>query len=182
MPRVKRASDEPVFDAVTNALDEMRGRSVASRDAGRVAKFGRRLEKARQRWDRMTPAERIAWTESYLAEQHRRYTAQPSVPRRESERRDLFAITHVAERNNRRAAKDWRVRAAEKKAAEDERRSEVAARRAAEPVAMPVSRVVRAPSPDTDEKPKRRRRGPAVGSIGYRIPGDPRLYDDDDDR
>lgn len=186
MPRAKRRIDVPVFDPVHNAIEEMRARSGHIPNPKRQEKLRRRLEKARVLWDGMTPTERLEWCETYLREQRQRSMAA-TLPKRESERRDMFAIVHIAERQNRRDAAEYQATVAAREAQEARRRAAAAERQAAEPAPAFVEPL---PSPEpaeptaTDRGKKRSgRRGHRVGVVAIRMPdGTMRapIYDEDD--
>jgi hypothetical protein len=181
MPRAIRRRDEPVFDAERIALDEMRARSPRSSDPRRREKFAQRFEKARARWERMAPAERIAWGEAYLTQRAGAGVLTPRLPARESDRRDLFAVVYVADKERRRYDREARALGEQRRVADERRRAEAAERRAAEPATPPRRRPEPPAAEEAPKRKKRRRRGPAVGLVGYRLPGtDPRLYDLDD--
>lgn len=193
MPRVKRATLEPLRDPVNEALLDMLAlidKSLpaepgAELDAAHSAKFDRKMDKARAMWDRLTPAERKAWSDDYYREAYRR-DPRTKRPGRESEIRELFAVVHVAERTSAKWTKQATKAAAEAeverlrlKAATAARRREIADEKAVARTTRPSAAPER--TADGDEPPKRRKRrvGP-IGSAGFQIGGRFYAHPEDD--
>jgi hypothetical protein len=100
MPRARRVRDEVTFDP---ALEQIRESLRAfGRDPDAPARpwpaWDKAQAKAVKAWDRMTVAERLAWFSDHLSVVRRRYNEGASLPRRESDRRDLYAVAVAAQR------------------------------------------------------------------------------------
>ncbi|NLA10337.1 MAG: hypothetical protein GX871_09080 [Microbacteriaceae bacterium] len=156
------------------------GMTQAKLDAEKArsaAKWARRKAKALAKWDRMTILERKAWADTYYLEARRqRPNAKPAPA---AELPLLFAIITTAERRAAKAAKRpvvdrYTLHRAAAGMGDDQPR---ATRPSPAPEAPPADT-----EPPNREKPRKRRRGPAVGPIGYQIDGVlyPTIYDEDD--
>ncbi|WP_314855305.1 hypothetical protein [uncultured Microbacterium sp.] len=191
MRKPRRTNDGPTFDPIQEELDKLVAlmeRSVLAlpgmtqakldaQNARSAAKWDRRKAKALAKWDRMTVLERKAWADAYYLEARRqRPNAKPAPT---SELPLLFAIITIAERDNAKAAKRpvvdrYALHSAAAGMGDDQPR---ATRPSPAPEAPPADT-----EPSNREKPRKRRRGPAVGPIGYQIDGVlyPTIYDEDD--
>lgn len=196
MRKPRGPRDEDTFDPIAEELNEMvalldrtrlakPGMTQAKLDAEKArsaAKFDRRMAKAEAKWDRMTILEQKAWSDEYLRRDRAR-RGRNAKPPKAAEIPALFVAAMIAEREAAKAAK---------KAREVAKAAEVAPYTATTGEEHPTPRATR-PSPEPEapagatghprpERPRKRRRGPAVGSAGYQIDGVryPPIYDEDD--
>lgn len=199
MPRARRTTDEPTFDpiaeelaALVALLDRTRlarpGMTQAKLDdekARSSAKFDRRKAKALARWDRMSLLEQRAWAAEYMRQDRKRRGPESKAPKA-ADLPLLYAMSTIAERDRAKAAK---ARSAAKAAEVDPYKAHRAATgdehrtpRATRPSPAPETPAADA-EPPKPPRARKRRRGPAVGSIGYQIDGVryPPIYDEDDD-
>ncbi|WP_146048019.1 hypothetical protein [Microbacterium sp. CJ77] len=167
-----------LLDRTRLAQPGMTQAKLDAEKARSAAKWDRRKAKALAKWDRMTVLERKAWADAYYLEARRqRPNAKPAPV---AELPLLFAIITIAERDRRKAAKRpvvdrYALHRAAAGMGDDQPR---ATRPSPAPEAPPAD--IEPPKP---EKPRRRRRGPAVGPAGYQKDGVfyPYITDGDDE-
>lgn len=184
MPRKPRERDDgPVFDPV---LDEMRAALVAlgvDPDAppSPDPEWDRHEKKAAKDWAGMTVLEQHAALAT-LHKDLRQHDPRAKAPTSEQwiGHRTVARFAAALQKTSAaRSAEVARVEAARVAALAEKAKSRAEERAAA----RAVRHAPATGDPETGDeppKPRRKRRGPAVGSIGYRFPGDPRLYDADD--
>lgn len=187
MPRVARKPESvrsPILDDLLESLSvidrsimQATGKTREELDAERArdtAKWQRREAKAVIKWRRMPLREQQAWADAYLRDL-RRSKSDAKMPK-PADLALLFAVTTVTARMTRKAekAKPQRDLYAEHVAVGDTR---TAAPRVRSAVPAPKA----APVVEEPRKPKKKRRGPAVGSVGYQIDGAFHYHEDDDD-